>query len=94
MSQVTSLFIFTVKDLAAARKARKTAHAGFAKTEGLLEWQTLETVSDAKGHLFCDLFRWEDDAAANAGNDVFSGHKDTLPYLALVEEIKFARAFH
>ena len=93
MPQVTSLFAFSVKDLDAARAARKVAHAGFSDTEGLLEWQTLETVSAAKGHLFLDLFRWRDDEAANAGNDVFSGHADTLPYLAQVDEIKFARAF-
>ena len=93
MPQVTSLFAFSVKDVDAARAARKVAHAGFSGTDGLLEWQTLETVSAAKGHLFLDLFRWRDDEAATAGNKLFSVHPDTQAHLAQVDEIKFARAF-
>lgn len=93
MSEITEIFIMTMKNPDRADAIREAARADFTSLDGVTSWKTYITTDPDRPTLFAEIYTFPDYATAKKVTPQFATRAATQAFLAEVDEMKVGQYF-
>lgn len=87
MSKTVSLYVYKVKDPAAAETARNQALEAFRESGGFVGWTRLRRPADADKAVFADVMEWDSPEALERANQQFVEDDRIAPFREQIAEM-------
>ncbi len=93
MSEITEIFVLTMKDPKRADAIRERARADFTALEGVTSWKTYVTNDPNRPTLFAEIYTFPDHNTAKGVTPQFSQREATKAFLAEIDEVLVGQYF-
>lgn len=93
MTEITEIFVMTMKDPERANAIRERARADFTALEGVTSWKTYVTTDPDRPTLFAEIYTFPDYETARQVTPQFATRPATQAFLAEVGEMLVGQYF-
>lgn len=93
MTEITEIFVMSMKDPIPADAVREAARADFTSLEGVTSWKTYVTTNPDRPTLFAEIYTFPDHETASKVTPRFAERNATKAFLAEIDELIVGQYF-